>query len=191
MKSIVIYFSQTGNTEKVARAIQAGITQVTAQCDLQEIRDTNPLRLKDYDLIGLGSPVFGGCPKNVLQFVRHLRFVGGKHAFSFCTHGTMHEGFYAHSLPGARGPGSHRHRLGRLVRGLLPPAHAAALPDGGTSGCDRPRRGRGLRQRDGRAQHAHPGWGNRSHTPCPCAPCSAPVCSSRAKRRRSACGRII
>ena len=93
MKSIVIYFSQTGNTEKVARAIQTGITQVTAQCDLQEIRDTNPLRLKDYDLIGLGSPVFGGCPKNVLQFARHLRFVGGKHAFSFCTHGTMHEGF--------------------------------------------------------------------------------------------------
>ena len=93
MKSIVIYFSQTGNTEKVARAIQAGITQVTAECDLQEIRDTNPLRLKDYDLIGLGSPVFGGCPKNVLQFARHLRFVGGKHAFSFCTHGTMHEGF--------------------------------------------------------------------------------------------------
>ena len=93
MKSIVIYFSQTGNTEKVARAIQAGITQATGQCDLQEIRDTNPLRLKDYDLIGLGAPVFGGCPKNVLQFVRRLRFVGGKHAFSFCTHGTMHGTF--------------------------------------------------------------------------------------------------
>jgi flavodoxin len=70
MKSIVIHFSQTGNTEKVARAIHAGITQVTGQCDLQEIRDTNPLRLRDYDLIGLGSPVFDGCPKNVLQFVR-------------------------------------------------------------------------------------------------------------------------
>jgi ferredoxin len=93
MKSIVIYFSQTGNTEKVARAIHAGITQVSGQCDLQEIADVNPLRLKDYDLIGLGSPVFGGCPKNVLLFARHLRFVGGKHAFSFCTHGTMCEGF--------------------------------------------------------------------------------------------------
>jgi ferredoxin len=99
MKSIVIYFSQTGNTEKVARAIQAGITQVTAQCDLQEMRDTNPLRLKDYDLIGLGSPVFGGCPKNVLQFARRLRFVGGKHAFAFCSHGTAHQGFYPSLYP--------------------------------------------------------------------------------------------
>ena len=88
MKSIVIYFSQTGNTEMVAGAIQAGISQVIGQCDLAEIRDTDPLRLKDYDLIGIGAPVIGGCPKNVLQFVRHMRFVGGKHAFTFCTHGT-------------------------------------------------------------------------------------------------------
>ena len=116
VKSIVIYFSQTGNTEKVARAIQAGISQTTGQCDLQEMRDANPLRLKDYDLIGLGSPVIGQCPKNVLQFVRHLRFVGGKHAFSFCTHGTSAQGLLPPSFPGARGPGSHRHRLGRLVR---------------------------------------------------------------------------
>jgi NAD-dependent dihydropyrimidine dehydrogenase PreA subunit len=99
MKSIVIYFSQTGNTEKVARAIQTGIAQMTGQCDLQEIRDTNPLRLKDYDLIGFGAPVFGGCPKNVLQFVRHLRFVGGKHAFGFCTHGTVPEIFLPSLYP--------------------------------------------------------------------------------------------
>ena len=99
MKSIVIYFSQTGNTEMVARAIHAGVTQVTGQCDLQEIRDANPLRLKDYELIGFGAPVIGGCPKNVLQFVRHLRFVGGKHAFTFCTHGRAYEGFYPTLYP--------------------------------------------------------------------------------------------
>jgi hypothetical protein len=27
--------------------------------------DTNSLRLKDYDLIGIGSPVFGGYPNGV------------------------------------------------------------------------------------------------------------------------------
>lgn len=94
MKSIVIFFTQTGNTERVARAIQAGVTKVTGQCDLREIRDVDPLRLKDYDLIGFGAPVIGGCPKNVLQFVRRMRFVGGKHAFTFCTHGTAHKEFY-------------------------------------------------------------------------------------------------
>jgi ferredoxin len=99
MESIVVYFSQTGNTEKVARAIQTGISQTTGQCDLTEIREADPLRLKGYDLIGLGSPVIGGCPKNVLQFVRRLRFVGGKHAFSFCTHGSLHRYFYPLLFP--------------------------------------------------------------------------------------------
>ena len=93
MKSVVIYFSQTGNTEKIARSIQTGIGQVTGQCDLQEIRDANPLRLKDYDLIGFGAPVIGQCPDNVLEFVRRMKFVGGKHAFVFCTHGTNHKRF--------------------------------------------------------------------------------------------------
>src|ERR1039457_4107196 len=105
MKSIVIYFSQTGNTEKAARATQAGIAQATGQCDLQEMRDTDPLRLKGYDLIGFGAPVIGGCPKNVLQFVRRLRFVGGKHAFSFCTHGTSYDQFYPLLFPALAGRG--------------------------------------------------------------------------------------
>jgi len=105
MKSIVIYFSQTGNTEKVARAIQAGIAQETGHCDLQEIRDANAFRLKDYDLIGFGAPVFAGCPRNVLQCVRRMRFVGGKHAFGFCTHGTMPDNFWPDLYPALVGPG--------------------------------------------------------------------------------------
>ena len=93
MKSIVIYFSQTGNTEKVGKAIAAGIEEVTGQCDVSEIRRVSPLGLKDYDLIGIGSPVFGQCPDNVLEFGRQLKFVGGKHAFTFCTHGTSPKRF--------------------------------------------------------------------------------------------------
>jgi menaquinone-dependent protoporphyrinogen IX oxidase len=69
MKSIVIHLSQTGNTEKVARSVRTGIGRVGGQCDLQEIRDADPLRMRSYDVIGLGSPVIGGCSKNVLQFV--------------------------------------------------------------------------------------------------------------------------
>ena len=97
MKAIVIYFSQTGNTEKVARAIQAGIEQVSSHCDLSEIRQVDPLRLQDYDLIGIGSPVMGADPANVGDFVNRLRFVGGKHAFVFYTHGTS-PGFFWPSI---------------------------------------------------------------------------------------------
>ena len=33
MKSVVIYFSQTGNTEKIGNAIAAGIAEATGQCE--------------------------------------------------------------------------------------------------------------------------------------------------------------
>jgi flavodoxin/NAD-dependent dihydropyrimidine dehydrogenase PreA subunit len=99
VKSIVVYFSQTGNTEKVGKAIAAGIEQVTGQCDATEIRKVSPRGLKDYDLIGIGSPVFGQCPDNVLEFGRQLKFVGGKHAFAFCTHGTSPKRFYPFLYP--------------------------------------------------------------------------------------------
>jgi flavodoxin/ferredoxin len=93
MKSIVIYFSQTGNTEKVACAIQAGIKQVSGHCDIAKIKDVNPKQLYDYDLIGMGSAVFGGQLGSLAILLNDLRFVGGKHAFFFCTHGSAAHGF--------------------------------------------------------------------------------------------------
>lgn len=86
MKCAIIYFSQTGNTEKVARAIQTGIKQIAGHCDLLTLKEANPRKLHEYDLIGLGSFVIEIEPPNVTSFIKNLRFVGGKHAFSFCTH---------------------------------------------------------------------------------------------------------
>jgi flavodoxin/NAD-dependent dihydropyrimidine dehydrogenase PreA subunit len=99
MRSVVIYFSLTGNTEKVALAIQKGVKQVAGNCDLIPIKDANPRRLGDYDLIGIGSPVIGvpvagAEPANIKEFIQNMRFVGGKHAFVFCTHGTHYELFF-------------------------------------------------------------------------------------------------
>lgn len=90
MKSIVVYFSQTGNTEKVAKAIQAGIEQVAGNCDIAKLKEANPKRLYDYDLIGIGSPLFEVV--NVWQFMKRMSFVGGKHVFLFCTHGSSAKG---------------------------------------------------------------------------------------------------
>ena len=89
MKCVIIYFSQTGNTEKITHAIQSGIMSITGHCDLLTIKEANPRRLYDYDLIGLGSLVIIKEPPNVTFFINNLRCVGGKHAFSFCTHGPM------------------------------------------------------------------------------------------------------
>ena len=92
MKCIVIYFSQTGNTEKIAKAIHTGVKQIAGHCDIAKIKDVNPKELYEYDLIGLGSAVFGGQLGSMAVFLNNLRFVGGKHAFLFCTHGSIEHG---------------------------------------------------------------------------------------------------
>jgi ferredoxin len=99
MKCIIIYFSQTGNTDRVARAIQTGIEQVAGNCDLVKIKAANPHALQDYDLIGIGSPVMAWEPDNVGHFVDSMRSVAGKHAFAFNTHGLLPGGFFPHIYP--------------------------------------------------------------------------------------------
>lgn len=99
MRCIIIYFTQTGNTEKVAKAICKGVKQTTDHCELVTMKDANPRRLYEYDLIGFGSPVIGGVPGNVQAFIQNMRFVGGKHAFAFITHGTFPELFFPNAIP--------------------------------------------------------------------------------------------
>ncbi|MBN1367784.1 MAG: flavodoxin domain-containing protein, partial [Dehalococcoidales bacterium] len=94
MKCIIVYFSQTGNTEKIARAIQAGVKKTAGHCDIVKMQEANPRRLYEYDLIGLGSPVIGLVPGNVAIFIKNMSFLGGKHIFSFCSHGTHPEMYY-------------------------------------------------------------------------------------------------
>lgn len=105
MKCIVIYFSQTGNTEKIAKAIQTGVKQITGHCDILPIKEANPRRLYEYDLIGLGAPVIHREPANITAFIRNMRFVGGKHIFSFCTHCTMGYAYNPNVVPHLRKKG--------------------------------------------------------------------------------------
>jgi ferredoxin/flavodoxin len=93
-KSIVIYYSQTGNTKKIAQAIHSGIKQMGEQCDIARLKDVNPRNLASYNLIGLGSPVIHARElPNVTYFINFMKSVDGKHAFAFCTHGTI-PGYY-------------------------------------------------------------------------------------------------
>ncbi len=88
MKSIVVYFSQTGNTEKVARSIQSGIQSVTGQCDIVRLKEAKVDDLAKYDLIGFGAPAFGLLePGNVAVFLKGTSPLSGKNCFIFATHG--------------------------------------------------------------------------------------------------------
>jgi ferredoxin len=116
VKSIIIYYSVTGNTMKIAQAIHKGMSQLADQCDIVAIKGTKGVpgmamgHLLEYDLIGIGSCVWSsGLPPNVERFLNdfpsphktHLYRNGRpkkllpankrKHCFTFLTHG-MHAG---------------------------------------------------------------------------------------------------
>jgi flavodoxin/Fe-S-cluster-containing hydrogenase component 2 len=99
MKCAVVYFSLTGNTEKVARKIQEGVKQAAGNCDLLNIRNANPRELYQYDLIGIGTPAWGGPAKPAKEFINEMWSVGGKHSFLFCTHGTLPYYFFSIGVP--------------------------------------------------------------------------------------------
>ncbi len=89
MKAIVIYYSQTGNTKKIAEAVARGVEAENGQCDLRRFRDISAEMLAEYDLVGIGTPVWGSCPTlNVVDFIEKLpSSFAGKEFFYFCTHG--------------------------------------------------------------------------------------------------------
>ncbi len=87
MKMLIIVFSQTGYTRKVAECIREGAMKTGAQCELAGISEVDTSTLREYDLIGLGSPVFYYQePFNVRSFVEELPKMDGQHWFIFTTH---------------------------------------------------------------------------------------------------------
>lgn len=95
MKTLIIYFSQTGNTRRIAECIRSGITEVASRCDMNSLSDTDGKLLSDYDLVGIGSPVFYYKePFHVRDFIEALPELNGQHWFVFCTHGNIIGNFF-------------------------------------------------------------------------------------------------
>jgi len=101
MKSIVIYYSQTGSTRQIAQAIHDGIKEQSGQCDIARLQDVDTDDLTGYDLIGLGAPVWHRRePANMMEFIEFtMNSVAGKHGFAFCTHGLYPGRFLARVVP--------------------------------------------------------------------------------------------
>ena len=90
MKVLIIYFSQTGNTEKIAKPIKKGILRSGNTCKIEKIKGINIDKLENYDLIGIGTPTFFYRePTNVMNFIQDLKATNRKHCFLFCTHGSL------------------------------------------------------------------------------------------------------
>ena len=87
MKALVTYFSQTGNTEKVARAIYDGIE--TAEKDFAPVADVRDAG--SYDVVFCGFPVQAhSVPPVVEGFLKGLP--DGTKVALFATHGSLRGG---------------------------------------------------------------------------------------------------
>ncbi len=101
MKTAIVYYSQTGNTKKIASAIFEGMHKEFETVDLIPVinlKDSDIL--KTYDIIGIGCPVW--CMKEpgiIGRLLADLKEVDGKQAFLFCTHATLIGGFFERLIP--------------------------------------------------------------------------------------------
>ena len=107
MKALVVYWSKTGNTARVARAIGQGLQEGGAEVTLLEVDQAGEEDWYAYDLVCLGAPSYHWRPpaptsayldEQVKAYGRQGRVkVGapplpGKHALVFVTYSGPHTG---------------------------------------------------------------------------------------------------
>lgn len=117
MKVLVTYYSQTGNTEMLARAIHEAIHVDKELLPIREVKTT-----QGYDIIFVGFPVQAhSVPAAVVPFFKDLP--AGQPIALFCTHGSLRGGqFPKQAVENAMGLASRARILGTFgVRGTVNP----------------------------------------------------------------------
>jgi len=88
-KILITYFSQGGSTKKVAEKISQGLQSGNHQVDFYNIEENQPPGIANYDIIGIGSPVYIFRPPfNVLDYLKGLPELNGLPFFVFLLYGT-------------------------------------------------------------------------------------------------------
>ena len=105
IRGLIVYYSATGSTKKVARAIHTGMTG-EIDADLASIREITPEAAGGYDLIGVGCPNwYFREPANVRLFMYRLPRMDGRLGFVFCTHAATPLGIFHSMVPMLRRTG--------------------------------------------------------------------------------------
>jgi len=88
MRIHIIYFSHTGNTRKVAKAMAESFNAAGHEAQTIGFKKIQPSDFTDTDLIGVGAPCFESqAPSNVRDYLWDLPDLTGKKAFVFSTSG--------------------------------------------------------------------------------------------------------
>jgi hypothetical protein len=107
MKVLNLYFSSTGNTEKVAQKITATVKNLGHQIDMQKITGDTEIDVLSYDFIFVGSGVYQWLPgKGLQEFIQkklahynsagEIKYAAPRRAHKkgvvYCTYGGAHTG---------------------------------------------------------------------------------------------------
>jgi flavodoxin len=105
--ALIIYFSSTGNTQKVAYAIKEGLENEGVTVDLKKPQEAGDLDFFGYDLVCVGSPSIEWQPAKPMADLLKAKLnlyrsqgkirpcapkVAGKNALVFCTYSGPHTG---------------------------------------------------------------------------------------------------
>lgn len=91
MKCLIVFFSQTNSTRKVAKTIGKEIATYDWEVDLKNIKHDKVDNLKKYDLIGFGTPVYYyRLPFLVKDYLQALPDLNNKSVFSFISYGSYY-----------------------------------------------------------------------------------------------------
>lgn len=106
-KAVVIYWSKTGNTEKVAFKIKEGLENAGVNVSIKKTENAGGVDYFDYDLVCLGFPSYEWHPPKPMTDLltsnlnRHRKEgkvkpgapkITGKNALIFCTYSGPHTG---------------------------------------------------------------------------------------------------
>ncbi len=88
MKAVMVYFSQTGNTKKVSRAMAEAMREKGCRVEEVTLKKARSADLEKADVIGIGAPCFmSQAPTPVKEFLKSLPGLEGRAAFVFATSG--------------------------------------------------------------------------------------------------------
>ncbi len=107
LNALIIYFSATGNTEKVANAIWGTLREEKVKVKVLKVQDAAEEELYDYNLVFLGTPSHSWLPAQpIMHFISNKTKlhrergdiklcapkISGKNAVVFCTYSGPHTG---------------------------------------------------------------------------------------------------
>lgn len=129
MKAAVVYWSKTGNTEKVALAIKEGLEGAGVEVLLTTAEEADDIDFFDHDLVCLGFPTYQWHPPEpMVAFIKrkfrryreqgHVKLgapkVPGRNALVFCTYSGPHRGI-EEAIPAGKYVGQFFEHLGFTV----------------------------------------------------------------------------